>query len=109
MVRVKENVSSSISINIGVPQGSVLGPILFLIYFNSIFEIRLLGTCTGFADDLVLQYSNIDIKTITRTIQCDLFKFNDWLSCMSNKSKIMYFNLKGIFFHPIPYFITITL
>ncbi|KAF2901422.1 hypothetical protein ILUMI_04762 [Ignelater luminosus] len=53
--------SSLLPIEHGVPQGSVLGPILFLIYFNDIATV-LTNCCklTLFADDTTISVSDTD-------------------------------------------------
>ena len=40
-----------------VPQGSILGPLLFVIYINGLFELPLKASIMGYADDTSLLYS----------------------------------------------------
>lgn len=72
----------------GVPQGSILGPVLFLIYINSIINIKLKGKVYMFADDTTLIYSADSIQQIRNAIESDLSVLSSWLSY--NKLSINY-------------------
>ena len=70
-VAVKSCVSSTRPVNAGVPQGSVLGPLLFLIYVNDIAD-SLLSLTRLFADDSSLFYSTSSILDLQGIINHDL-------------------------------------
>ena len=76
--RVMLNGKSSDWINVssGVPQGSVLGPILFIIYINDMPDI-LRKYCKVFADDAKL-YSDIETTDDQEVLQDELFDSCDW-------------------------------
>ena len=68
------------SINYGVPQGSVLGPLLFLIYINDLsFSVKN-STVHHFADDTNLLYINESLKTLCKKVNYDLKGISNWLN-----------------------------
>ena len=67
----------------GVPQGSILGPLLFLLYINDLQFASDLLEPIMFADDTNLFYSNKDINTAFLKVNDELQKINEWF--ISNK------------------------
>ena len=66
----------------GVPQGSTLGPLLFLLYINNLPDILKNSECLMFADDTVLYHSNVLPELLYRELQLDLDVVNTW--CAQN-------------------------
>ena len=83
-------------IQTGVPQGSIIGPILFLLYMNDIENCSKLLSFVLFADDTNIFYSNKCIKTINEIMQTEINKVAEWLnvnklSLNTNKTKFILF------------------
>ena len=71
--------SSLLDIDIGVPQGSVLGPILFLIYINDLYYCSDFKT-TLYADDSVLTLSHKNVNRLQYNLNVELCKIHAWLN-----------------------------
>ena len=68
---------SWVDVNAGVPQGSILGPILFLIYINDLAD-GLLSNVKLFADDTSLFSVVHNPNTTVKDFNNDLAKINSW-------------------------------
>ena len=87
-VQLGEKVSQKQIITRGVPQGSILGPLLFLIYVNDINKAVSHGSLRLFADDTNIFYKGKDSRLLLEHIQEDLTRLGHWLC--ENKLSINY-------------------
>ena len=84
----------------GVPQGSVLGPILFLLYINDLHRSIKFCTTYHFADDTNILNISKDYKTLQRQVNSDLKSLHKWLtankiSLNEGKTELIYFRKSG--------------
>ena len=86
--------SDKLSVKFGVPQGSILGPLLFIVYINDLpLHIRNCKTDL-YADDSTIHTAGRDITEIQPKIQQDLNEIEEWcknnnMFVNTNKTKCM--------------------
>ena len=93
--------SSFQTITYGVPQGSILGPLLFITYINDISECSKILTFILFADDTNLFYSNKDLNVLFQVLNAELAKLSNWfrlnkLSLNTKKTQYILFGFKHL-------------
>jgi hypothetical protein len=96
IVRVGETLSQEKNIEHGVIQGSSLGPLLFLLFFNTISHLQLNGTLFLYADDAIIVNSCKKNECIEDYIKKDMMKIIHYLKSQglvlnANKSNYMVF------------------
>jgi hypothetical protein len=67
-------------ITCGVPQGSVLGPLLFIVYANDLANSSKLGEFVTYADDTNVIYSHIDPNELSALVNSELKYVSSWFS-----------------------------
>ena len=77
-VNIRNKCSDTKISNISVPQGSILGPLLFLIYINEIPSISQLFTPTMFADDCTLTMTGSNLDNLINECNRELATFKSW-------------------------------
>jgi hypothetical protein len=79
LVQIGENFSEFGKISCGVPQGSILGPLLFLVYINDVTKWGIQGTLQLYADDTIIFYHGRSLKELEGVMQSDLSHLANWL------------------------------
>ena len=77
---VNGHFSSNRLLQCGVPQGTILGPLLFLIYINDLPNCLIHSRARMFADDTNLTYASNNIHEINHNLNEDLANVSEWLS-----------------------------
>ena len=93
---VINGIKSELILKYGVPQGSVLGPLLFLIYINDLHKSIKFSRVRHFADDTNIVIDNSSPKQLQKQLNLDLKNLCNWLkankiSLNASKSEIIVF------------------
>ena len=86
------------NVTIGVPQGSILGPLLFLLYVNDIYAISKEMSCIQFADDTTLFTSGNNLTDLACVVNTELRTINEWINLNKlslNIAKTSYMVISG--------------
>ncbi len=100
VVDINSKLSSPSTFNISAIQGSIIGPILFLIYINDLYSaLALLSSML--ADDTACLAQNKDLNTLLRFVNEELTKLARWcranhMAVNINKTKLILFHARGI-------------
>ena len=96
MVLANNTYSPSLRITQGVPQGSVLGPLFYIVYANDL--ARVLKNCKValYADDTVIYTANKSFDRSVANLQADIDALACWcsdngISANTDKTKVMVF------------------
>ena len=100
LVSFNGTISEEGKITCGVPQGSILGPLLFLIYINDLTIVSKNYKALSFVDDANLFLTKSDCNDVNYQICNELTKIQEWMNCNSlslnlNKTQYMIYTSKG--------------
>ena len=78
-VAFKSYMSESLDLEMGVPQGSILGPLLFSIFINDLPNVMNEVQVDMYADDTTIYTAATDINIISARMNEAVIKLNSWL------------------------------
>lgn len=100
MLRINKSMSERQKIKIGIPQGTVIGPILFIIYLNSLLNMDIGGLAVSYADDTALVFDGGSWEEAKGRVVTGLGRVKNWLETFRltlnlEKTRYIAFSLTG--------------
>lgn len=77
--RIGNNTSDLRLVNVGVPQGSKMGPLSFIVYINDLLKLELIGNLVLYADDAALVYAHECPLSLQNAMQHNVNLIHEWL------------------------------
>ena len=99
--QIAGHISNRASISFGVPQGSVLGPLLFFLYVNDIHRCATKLKFYLFADGTNILFAEKNLKVTETVVNTELCKLYDWIT--SNKLTLNISKSNFVIFNPKQY------
>ena len=99
-VSYNNTTSVSMKVTCGVPQGSILGPLLFILYVNDITKVSNIFKINLFADDTSLIHTHDNFEYLIKDTNDELIRISTWLATNKlvlniNKTNYMIFTSRG--------------
>ena len=96
-VAINNKFSTKRTLNTGIPQGSILGPILFIIYNNDLPMVSDKLSTTLYADDTNFSITDSDYNTMISSLNSELVKVHEWtlanrLTINTSKTEMLLFS-----------------
>ena len=79
-VQCKSSISTNKPVYTGVPQGSILGPLLFILHINDAQQQLMRFKVVIYADETIIYFHDKDIRINEKVVNTEFSYLSDWLT-----------------------------